>query len=472
MTEWALAGLVVWPLVWGALTLIMPSRLVIVAGTFGALSTMVLGVWATSLSPQIMALGNWSTPLGLAWRLDGISQSLIGLTAVVGGLISVYAWLDKSCPQGFWGLWLGAWGAMNALFLTADVFNFYVTLELLSVSAVAMVALTPSAAATHAAFRYLLVSLTGSMLFLLGVALLYGRYGVLDMAMLSEQMTMDWVSALALAVMSVGLLAKTAVFPLHSWLPQAHSEALTAVSAILSALVIKAAFYGLIRLWLEVFAALATVSASIVLGILASAAIFWGGYQALKTSRLKRLVAWSTVAQVGMLLLALALVVQAQATQSVPTTYLWQGLVWLIGAHALAKSAWFLAAGTVQKRADSDYLTQIGFALQRSPISVLAMALAVISLSGLPFTMGFIGKWWLLSLAWELQAWLWMLVSLLGSLLTLAYGWRLLNLSLMSRVWPQTTLNSVSVARDWVALVLALLAVIGSFGSHWFWEGI
>lgn len=471
MTEWVMAGLVVWPLIWGALTVIMPSRWIVFAGALGALGTLVLGVWVVSLSPQIMALGNWPTPLGMSWRLDGISQSLIGLTAVVGGLISVYAGLDKSCPSAFWGLWLGAWGAMNALFLTADVFHFYVTLELLTVAAVAMVALTPSAAATRAAFRYLVVSLTGSMFFLLGVVLLYGRYGVLDMAILSEQMTMDWVSALALAVMTVGLLAKTAVFPLHSWLPQAHSEALTAVSAILSALVIKTAFYGLMRLWLEVFATLATVNASIMLGILATAATFWGGYQALTTSRLKRLVAWSTVAQVGVLLLALALVVQALATQFIQTASLWQGLVWLIGAHALTKSAWFLAAGTVQKRAGSDYLTQIGFALQHSPISVFAMTLAVVSLSGLPFTMGFIGKWWLLSLAWELQAWLWMSVSLLGSLLTLAYGWRLLNLSLMSRGWPQT-LHPVSISKDWIALGIALLAVIGSFGSHWFWEGI
>jgi formate hydrogenlyase subunit 3/multisubunit Na+/H+ antiporter MnhD subunit len=471
MTEWVLALLVVWPLLWGALTLVMPARMVAVAGGLAALGTAGLGLWAVTLSPQFMVLGNWSIPLGLGWRLDGVAQSLIGVTAVVGGLVSVYAWLDKSLPPTFWGLWLGAWGAMNALFLTADVFHFYVTLELLSVASVSMVALTPGAGATRAAFRYLLVSLTGSMLFLLGVALLYGRYGVLDMTLLAEKMTPDWLSMLAFALMTVGLLAKTAVFPLHGWLPQAHAKALTAVSAILSALVIKAAFYGLMRLWLEVFAPLATVSASWVLGLLASAAIFWGGYQALKTSRLKRLVAWSTVAQVGVLVLALALVVQAKATSSVPSVHLWQGLVWLIAVHALAKAGWFLAAGTVQKRAESDYLAQIGFALHRSPISVVAMALAVISLAGLPFTMGFLGKWWLLSLAWELQAWAWLLVSLLGSLLTLAYGWRLLNLSLINRGLPQA-LHPVSVARDWVALFMALLGVLGGFGGHWFWEGV
>lgn len=168
MSEWVMAGLVVWPLIWGALTLILPSRWVLFAGALGALGTLALGVWVVSLPPQIMTLGNWPTPLGLSWRLDGISQSLIGLTAVVGGLISVYAGVDKSCPSVFWGLWLGAWGAMNALFLTADVFHFYVTLELLTVSAVAMVALTPSAAATRAAFRYLVVSLTGSMFFSTG----------------------------------------------------------------------------------------------------------------------------------------------------------------------------------------------------------------------------------------------------------------------------------------------------------------
>jgi multicomponent Na+:H+ antiporter subunit D len=249
-----LPGLVLWPLVFASLLAVWPkaSKPLALLAAFG---TALISIAVFSLPDGSWALGGWSSPLGIGWRLDELSRLMILLTGVIGLLISLYAWFDESLPPSFWLLWLGAWGAMNALYLAADVFNIYVTLELLGLSAVALVAISLKAGALQAAMRYLLVSLLGSMLFLLGVALLYGQYGVLDMVLLAGLMESSFAMLFALAVMSVGLMAKTAVFPLHSWLPLAHGRAPAAVSAILSALVIKASFYLLIRLWLEVFRA-------------------------------------------------------------------------------------------------------------------------------------------------------------------------------------------------------------------------
>lgn len=480
MIEGGLAMLVVWPLLWGAWTLVLPVRL---AAMMGVVGSVCLGTWVWTLAPQTLALGGWAPPLGLGWRLDAVSQALIALVAWVGAWVSLYAWWDHALSPRFWGLWLGAWAAMNALLMTADVFHLYVTLELLGVAAVAMVALTPGWAGANAAFRYLLVSLSGSMLFLLGVALLYGRYGVLDMVALAQAMQLDGASALALALMTVGLMAKTAVLPLHAWLPHAHAQAQTAVSALLSALVVKAGLYALARLWLEVFAPITTGpnnQAWWLWAVVGSVAIFWGGYQALRASHLKALVAWSTVAQIGGLVLALGLMLQASGSLSkTAMTALWWAWVWLVAAHALAKAAWFLAAGTVKKRAGTPELAQMALALQHSPVSVFAFALGLVSLAGLPLSMGFLGKWWWLALAWEHQAWWFMGVSLLGSLLTLAYGWRILNLAVSGKqgakqgpkaLLPPPSLQTVPVRLDAVALVLAALSVFGALGSHWFWE--
>ncbi len=171
-------------------------------------------------------------------------------------------------------MWLSLWAALNALFLTDDIFNLYVTLELMGLAAVALVALETHAVA--AATRYLLVGLLGSMFYLLGVGLVYALHGTVDMKMLATTMQAEPAAWMAMALMTAGLLLKTALFPLHFWLPPAHANAPAPVSAVLSALVVKAAFYALLRLWLGPFEPLAPVLAGQLLGILGAAAIIWG----------------------------------------------------------------------------------------------------------------------------------------------------------------------------------------------------
>ena len=280
-----------------------------------------LGWQVVEQGAQRYAVGGWGAPLGIDLYADGLSLLMLMVTAVVGLGISVYSsgYFNRNKAVHFWPLWLFLWAALNALFLSADIFNLYVTLELMGLAAVALVALAGGADALTAAMRYLLVSLLGSLFYLLGVALLYHSFGSVDIAILAQRMEPSPAVWAAVGLMSAGLLLKTALFPLHFWLPPAHASAPAPVSALLSALVVKASFYILLRLWLEIFP-LSGATLGQLSGSARSDAVLWGGIQALRQTRLKLLIAYSTVAQLGYLFLAFPLA----------TSIAWKGALYLL----------------------------------------------------------------------------------------------------------------------------------------------
>ena len=285
----------------------------------GLVTALAITTSVLALSYQVVnqgalryAVGGWGAPLGIDLYVDGLSLLMLLLTTLVGLAISIYSsgYFNDDKAKHFWPLWMLLWGALNALFLSADIFNLYVTLELMGLAAVALVALAGGADALAGAMRYLLVSLLGSLCYLLGVALLYHSFGSVDIVILGQRMEPSPAVWVAVGLMTAGLLLKTALFPLHFWLPPAHASAPAPVSALLSALVVKASFYILLRLWLEVFpVASASMDQSLgqLLGLLGVTAVLWGGVQALRQTRLKLLVAYSTVAQIGYLFLAFPL---------------------------------------------------------------------------------------------------------------------------------------------------------------------
>jgi len=302
--------------------------------------------------------------------------------------------------------------------------------------------------------RYLLTSLLASLAYLLGVALLYAAFGTLDIAGLGTRMTPGPAVWAAVALMSSGLLLKTALFPLHFWLPPAHANAPTPVSALLSALVVKASFYLLLRLWFEAFPAALTPIAGDLLGTLGAAAIFWGSVQALRQQRLKLLVAYSTVAQIGYLFLLFPLTAVAMGAMAA-----WSGGVYHALSHASAKAAMFLAAGNMLRALGHDRLAELAGIGQTLPMSAFAFALAAVTLMGLPPSGGFIAKWLLLTAAVEGGQWWWAGVIVMGGLLAAGY----LFLVLRNAFAPL----AVAVHRDPVprhmelaALALALIALM------------
>jgi multicomponent Na+:H+ antiporter subunit D len=410
---------------------------------------------------QLYTLGGWGAPLGIDLRADGLSALMLGMTAVVGIAVSIYARVYMSTnvdkERRFWPLWLFTWAAMNGLYQANDVFNLYVGLELMGLSAVALVALTGTGRALWGAMRYMLVSLLGSLAYLLGVALLYQSFGTLDLDLLGERAEQGWLLAVPLAAMIAGLMLKTGLFPFHIWLPPAHGSARAPVSALLSGLVVKASFYLIMRLWFTFDPA--GDGLPLLLGSLGAAAIFWGSFQALRQTRLKLLVAYSTVAQLGYLFLAFPLAGMDPALA-------WGGAVYMGVSHALAKGAMFLAAGSIMTQSGHDEISGLDKVVERMPLTLTAFALAGISLAGLPPSGGFIGKWMLLQAATAQDLWFWAFVIISGGLLTATYVFRVLGFAFTESDHEREA-NVVPPTMEWTALLLALGAVALGFAAPW-----
>ncbi|HEX2175135.1 MAG TPA: proton-conducting transporter membrane subunit [Nocardioidaceae bacterium] len=323
-------------------------------------------------------------------------------------------------PDRFWPPFLFLWGGLNALFLAADVFNLYVTLELVSLAAVILVTLEGEGPALTAGMRYLLVAQVGALSYLLGVGFLYGGFGALDVALLGRLLAVepDRVAVLALALMTAGLFVKTALFPVHVWLPPAHGAAPSPASALLSGLVVMASFYVLLRLWFDVFPGVATGAVRQLIGALGGASVLWGSLLALRQERLKLILAYSTVAQLGYLLLVFPLA---------GTVGAWAGGLYLALAHACAKAAMFLGAGLILQARGRDRLTDIRGAARHLPMTVVSLGLGGLTLMGLPPSGGFIGKWLLLTAAVESGQWWWAAVLLGGGILAVGYVFAVLR---------------------------------------------
>jgi len=414
------------------------------------------------------AIGGWGAPVGIEFYVDGLSAVMLLMATIVGVGVTCYSlgyFSTRHCENAssrakaecsketFWPLWLFAWGALNALFVAGDIFNLYVTTELLMLSGVALIGLARQQLAAAAAFRYLLAALVGSLFYLLGVALIYNEYASLDYMFLSQSVEPTVTTSCAMVLMTMGLLMKTALFPLHFWLPPAHGNAPAPVSAFLSALVVKASFYIVVRLWFSLFSDISTSAAGTVLAGLGAAAVFYGSVQAMRQRRLKMLVAYSTVAQVGYLFLAFAFI-----GQSAIASQAWSGTIYYALSHACAKAAMFFSVGAIMYSAGHDNLDELTGIGQDVPISVFAFGLAGMGLMGLPPSGGFIGKWLLLQAALDAGHWWVMGVLLTGGLLTAAYVFPLLNRSFAEGANPIAR-RPVPRVMELTSLALALGAI-------------
>ncbi|MGM0553126.1 MAG: complex I subunit 5 family protein [Pseudomonadota bacterium] len=418
---------------------------------------------ATGADSVRLTLGHWDTPLGIALHLDGLTLVMLLLNAVVALAGSLYALgyiPDAAERRQFWPLWLWLWGGLNLLLVSGDVFNIYITLEIVSLSAVALVAFAGSTDAVTGAMRYLLVNLLGSLGFLLGVALLFGQYGVLDLQALAAAATLAPATHLAAALMLGGLLMKAAVFPLHVWLATAHSAAPAPVSGMLSGLVVAAMFYLVLRLWLWLFAPLANEVFVALIGLLGVAALLWGSLQALRAPRLKIVAAYSTVAQMGYIALVIPLLVL------VPRA--WPVAVFFALAHGLAKAAILMAAGTLQKAAGHDRMNRLGRTLRARGRTVFAIGLAGVSLMGLPLTGGFIAKYLVIEAGLRaatgtgplMTLWvsLWVGSIVLGGLFATAYVLRMVAPAFQQGARDPGA--PVAAWMEWAPLALAVAAVL------------
>jgi formate hydrogenlyase subunit 3/multisubunit Na+/H+ antiporter MnhD subunit len=417
-------------------------------------------------------IGEWGAPLGIDLVVDGFSILMIALTGLLTLILTVYSaayFADDPKSLRFWPLWWLLVAGLNALFVSGDAFNIYVSLEIIGLSAAALVALQSTREALEAALRYLLVGLLGSLFYLMAIAILYRSHGTLDLAQIAASSGHALADKVAMILITVGLMLKIALFPLHFWLPQAHANAPTPVSAILSALVVKASLYVLVKFWFEVLSGSTTFGASQVLGCLGGIAIVYGSWKAFRATQLKVLIAYSTVAQLGYIFLLFPLSEHAANTSSFSGSAS-QAAVYFIVAHACAKAAMFLSAGNMIISQGTGDIAQLKGIATREPLNVLIFTIAGVSLIGLPPSAGFIAKWLLLTTSIESGQWWWVVVVLSGGLLAAMYLFKILSLAFDNTLDVGTVQRRPKALSSKVltvsALVLALITLALGFNAE------
>jgi multicomponent Na+:H+ antiporter subunit D len=429
-----------------------------------------------------VTIGGWDAPLGIAFAIDGLSAAFIAVTTIVMGCVLLFALPSFSHPvttkpreakagvtdiadddegrtesragYAFIPLALFLWAALNAVFLSGDLFNLYVALELLTLSAMALVAIEGKAATIAASIRYALFALFGSLAYLLGAAMLYAVFGTLDMSLLAERIAPDTTTYAAGALMTAGLAAKTALFPFHAWLPPAHAGAPAPASAMLSGLVPKASFYIIVRVWFDVMPQSAG-GLPAMMGVLGSCAIIYGSALAIRQERLKLVIAYSTVAQLGYLFLIFPLAGGGGSEQP------WAAGAWTGGmlhafSHALAKAAMFLCAGLFMEALGHDRIAELKGIAQSLPMTTFAFALAAITLMGLPPSGGFTAKYLMLTASFAGHQFGWAIVMMVGGLLAAIYLFRPLTYAFSKEGENMKTNHLVTLSRARQALPLAL----------------
>lgn len=453
--NWALLSLTL-PLASGLLMLLFNRRdgvVVVAVSSLSLLSAVGALHHVITQGDVYLNLGGWEAPLAIRLHLMPVGATLLTFTALIQLLVGLYAWRSRHSQTrttDYWPLTCLLHASLAALWLSNDLFNWYITLELLGLISVALVTLSGTKA-YRPALNYLMLSLTASLCYLLGVALLYGLYGVLDLDLLAQQTRVNPTTRAALLLITLGLMLKGALWPLHLWLPGAHANAPTAVSALLSALVVKGPLFILWLVWTRLAPEELAQQAGLMMAFAGIAALLAGGWSALRAPYIKILVAYSTVAQLGYALLALGLMLHWQR----PELHL---ALWLfVIAHGLAKVSMFLAAGEMQASLGRQRVAALKGATQTMPVAMFAYAVAGGSLIGIPPSGGFLAKWELLQPIFLVpDHWPWAFGILLGTLASAVYVFRGVVLA-FERIDPVATPVDADPFAQWLSMVPALL---------------
>ena len=373
----------------------------------------------------VHSLGNYPREYGIELVADGFSAVVVLLIAVVTLAVLGYARRDGPRSNPFYTAYLLLCGGLMGIGLTGDVFNMFVFLEIVGLATYALVATDRSGRSALAALKYLIVGTAGASMYLVGVGFAFVATGTLNMAELSTAIpdTVGYTDPLVVAsfaFVAVGLSVKAAIFPLHTWMPDAYAESPDTVTAYISALVSTLGAYALARLVYSVYTPAffeAVPLAGDALVAFATTSIVAGSVLAVIQPDVKRMLAYSSVAQFGMIVAAFGL-----GTEQA----LLGGVIHLVG-HGLMKAGLFLAVGVIASAYGVRTVREYANLGYRSPVTAAAMGLSLLGLVGIPPSVGFLGKWYIAWGAIEAGAPVVAGVVLFSTLLTLLYVARLLE---------------------------------------------
>lgn len=374
-------------------------------------------------------LGGWEPPWGIEYVIDYYSGFVLVVITLVSFLTTVYAATyvrrevgeEKEVLFAVLNMLMAA--GLCGIIVTGDMFNLYIFLEITSIAAYSLIGVGKKKGALVASFNYLILGTIGAVFVLIGVAYLYMITGTLNMADLRELLPNYYDSKVvfaAFAFIVVGLSIKFALFPLHTWLLSAHSLAPSVVCAVLAASVLKVSAYALIRIMFTVFEAgftLEAIPATEILLVMSTIAIIAGGMLTIAQTNLKRMLAYSSLGQMGYIVLGIALANQVAMTGSI---------LHLLN-HALMKGGLFLIAGAIIHKAHIYDIADMKGLGRKMPLTMAAFTIGGLSMVGIPLTVGFVSKWYIAVGALEAGMWYFIPVIIISSLLTAVYFGRVIE---------------------------------------------
>jgi multicomponent Na+:H+ antiporter subunit D len=411
--------------------LVLCCTITVCWSTFLTSVALLVTVWRSPAGEISYPLGNWPAPWGIQYRVDTLGAFVLLLVSAMGAAVISYAprSVEREIPADrhylFYALYLLALTGLLGIAITGDLFNLFVFLEISSLSSYALISVGSSRRALTAAFQYLVIGTIAATFILIGIGLIYQMTGSLTIVDIASRLkTFDGPRTVlvAFAFLSVGISIKMALFPLHFWLPNAYTYAPSVVSALLAATATKVSVYVLLRVIFTIFKpgfAFAQLALDVGLMSLSLLGIFAASVAAIFQKNVKRMLAYSSVAQIGYVVLGISF-----AESSVDG--LTAGIVHLFN-HGLIKAGLFMAVGCLVLRLGTVELSDLRGASRQMPWTMLAFALAGLGLVGVPATAGFVSKWYLLLGAIESGYWPVAVLILISSLLALIYIWRVIE---------------------------------------------
>ena len=374
-------------------------------------------------------MGGWAPPWGIEYAVDSANAFILLLVSGIATVVLLYcpSSVSKEIRAGrehmFYCMFILCLTGLLGIAITGDAFNVFVFLEISSLSSYALIAMGSQRKALTASFQYLIMGTIGATFFLIGVGLLYMITGTLNLADLQTRIPQIQDSRpllAAFAFITVGLALKAALFPLHLWLPNAYAYAPSGVSAFMAATATKVSLYVLLRFTFTIFGAefaFGELPLHWVLLVPAVIAMFAGSFSAIFQHDIKRMLAYSSVAQIGYITLAIALASQAGV----------QAAMLHMFNHGLMKAALFCALGCIFYRIGSTRIEDMAGLGRQMPWTFAAIVAGGLSLLGAPLTAGFISKWFLVQAALEQSLWWLVVLIVASSMLAVVYVWRLVE---------------------------------------------